>query len=50
MKRPTIDEWIPGIRVVRTYRREWLGSDLAAGLSIAAVALPIGIAYAQLAG
>ena len=29
---------------------EWLRSDLVAGLSVAAVALPIGIAYAQLAG
>jgi high affinity sulfate transporter 1 len=35
---------------LRTYRREWLRSDLVAGLSVAAVALPIGIAYAQLAG
>ena len=45
-----IDKWIPGIATFRTYRREWLGTDLVAGLSIAAVALPIGIAYAQLAG
>jgi high affinity sulfate transporter 1 len=42
--------WIPGLRLLRTYRREWLRSDLVAGLSVAAVALPIGIAYAQLAG
>ena len=45
-----IETWIPGLRVLRTYRREWLRSDLVAGLSVAAVALPIGIAYAQLAG
>jgi high affinity sulfate transporter 1 len=32
------------------YRREWLKSDVAAGLSVAAVALPVAIAYAQLAG
>ena len=42
--------WIPGLRVLRTYRLEWLRNDLVAGLSVAAVALPIGIAYAQLAG
>jgi len=36
--------------MLRTYRGEWLTSDLLAGLSVAAVALPIGIAYAQLAG
>ena len=45
-----IETWIPGLRVLRTYRREWLRSDFVAGLSVAAVALPIGIAYAQLAG
>jgi high affinity sulfate transporter 1 len=42
--------WLPGLRVLRTYRREWLASDLVAGVSVAAVALPIGIAYARLAG
>lgn len=46
----TIARWLPGIELVRTYRREWFSSDLVAGLSVAAVALPIGIAYAQLAG
>src|SRR5499426_3401755 len=45
-----IARWVPGIDLVRHYRREWFSSDLVAGLSIAAVALPIGIAYAQLAG
>jgi high affinity sulfate transporter 1 len=45
-----IARFMPGIQLVRTYRREWFSSDLVAGLSIAAVALPIGIAYAQLAG
>ena len=41
---------MPGIALLRNYRGEWLPNDLMAGLSIAAVALPIGIAYAQLAG
>jgi high affinity sulfate transporter 1 len=45
-----MESWVPGATLIRTYRREWLSSDVAAGLSIAAVALPIGIAYAQLAG
>src|SRR5262245_8211351 len=36
--------------MLRGYRREWLRSDLVSGLSVAAAALPIGIAYAQLAG
>jgi len=42
--------WLPGLRLVHTYRREWLPKDVLAGLSLAAVALPIGIAYAPLVG
>jgi len=45
-----IERWLPGIEALRSYDRSWLGNDLVAGLSVAAVALPIGIAYAQLAG
>src|SRR5262249_56089506 len=45
-----IETWFPGLRLARTYQPEWFRSDLVAGLSVAAVALPIGIAYAQLAG
>ena len=45
-----VARWLPGIELVRNYRREWFPNDAVAGLSIAAVALPIGIAYAQLAG
>jgi len=33
-----------------TYNRADLPSDIIAGLSVAAVALPVGVAYAQLAG
>ena len=40
----------PGLAMLRGYRREWLRADLGAGLSVAAVALPTAIAYAQLAG
>src|SRR5262245_62636058 len=45
-----VDRWAPGLRALREYRRDLFGSDLVAGLSVAAVAIPIGIAYAQLAG
>src|SRR6185369_10293455 len=41
---------LPGMQMLRTYQGDWLTSDLLAGVSVAAVALPIGIAYAQLAG
>ena len=46
-------EWTtvaPGLALLRGYRREWLPADIGAGLSVAAVALPTAIAYAQLAG
>jgi high affinity sulfate transporter 1 len=35
---------------LRQYRRDWLARDLVAGLGIAAIALPIGIAYPAIAG
>ena len=41
---------LPGLPELLTYRRADLSSDLIAGLSVAAVALPVGVAYAQLAG
>ncbi len=41
---------MPGLDTFTRYQRSWLRSDLAAGLSVAAVALPVGIAYAELAG
>jgi len=40
----------PGLAMLGAYRPEWLKYDLAAGLSVAAVAVPTAIAYAQLAG
>lgn len=40
----------PGLPALLRYRRADLPQDLIAGLSVAAVALPVGVAYAQLAG
>jgi high affinity sulfate transporter 1 len=40
----------PGLEAFSHYQVSWLRSDIAAGLSVAAVALPVGIAYADLAG
>lgn len=40
----------PGIEALARYDRRWLCQDLLAGLSVAAIALPVGIAYADLAG
>jgi len=42
--------WLPGLRVVRGYRRENLRGDLVAGLAVTALLVPQGMAYAELAG
>jgi high affinity sulfate transporter 1 len=40
----------PGLVKLLHYRREDISHDLIAGLSVATVALPVGVAYAELAG
>jgi MFS superfamily sulfate permease-like transporter len=40
----------PGLRLLRGYRREWLRSDLVAGVTLAAYLVPAGIGDASLAG
>src|SRR5499426_2479898 len=45
-----MDRFAPGLRQLLAYRREWLREDLVAGVSVAAVAVPTAIAYAQLIG
>lgn len=45
-----IGRFAPGLRQLLDYRREWLHVDFMAGLSVAAVAIPTAIAYAQLIG
>jgi MFS superfamily sulfate permease-like transporter len=45
-----VSQIAPGLAMLRGYQLDWLRYDVAAGLSVAAVALPIAIAYAQLAG
>ena len=45
-----IQRWVPGVGTVRTYRRAWLSADLVAGVVLAAILVPQGMAYAELAG
>ncbi|MGE7955119.1 SulP family inorganic anion transporter [Pseudomonas sp. NPDC089530] len=45
-----LDRWLPGLATLLHYRREWFRYDLQAGLSVAAVQIPIAIAYAQIVG
>ncbi|WP_019934260.1 SulP family inorganic anion transporter [Oceanimonas smirnovii] len=46
----SLSRWMPGLVTLLDYRRDWLADDVRAGLSVAAVALPVAIAYAELAG
>ncbi|WP_045226582.1 SulP family inorganic anion transporter [Methyloterricola oryzae] len=45
-----LGDWLPLLRDLRVYRREWLARDVIAGLSVTAVQIPTAIAYANLAG
>ncbi len=45
-----VETWVPGVRVVRSYKRQWLRADLVAGIVLAAILVPQGMAYAELAG
>lgn len=45
-----VNRWVPGVRTVRTYQRRWTRSDLVAGVVLAAILVPQGMAYAELAG
>ena len=41
---------VPGLAVLRSYRRAWLRYDLIAGLVLAAFLVPVGMGYAQASG
>ena len=45
-----LSRWLPGLANLLQYRREWFRHDLQAGLSVAAIQIPIAIAYAQIVG
>ena len=44
------ERWIPGVRAAHTYQRRWLRTDVLAGVVLAAILVPQGMAYAELAG
>ena len=49
-RKALIGRFAPGLSQLLQYRRAWLRDDLVAGISVAAVAVPTAIAYAQLIG
>jgi high affinity sulfate transporter 1 len=42
--------WLPGLYTLRHYQPQWLVRDLAAGLVLTAVLVPVGMAYSEAAG
>src|SRR5215467_4475899 len=46
----TTPKWIPGVRMITSYRISWLRSDLVAGIVLCTLLVPQGMAYAELAG
>src|SRR3984893_7141385 len=42
--------WLPGIETLRRYEVAWLSHDLVAGLVLATMLVPVGIAYAVASG
>jgi high affinity sulfate transporter 1 len=45
-----LKRWTPGVVSLRRYDRTWLRPDLVAGVVLAAILVPQGMAYAELAG
>ncbi|MGQ7956629.1 SulP family inorganic anion transporter [Pseudomonas sp. SP16.1] len=42
--------WLPGLQLLRQYQPAWLPKDIAAGLVLTAMLVPVGIAYAEASG
>jgi high affinity sulfate transporter 1 len=42
--------WLPGLRILREYKTAWLADDIVAGLVLATILVPVGIAYAVASG
>src|SRR5499426_270241 len=42
--------WLPGLQILRKYKAAWFAGDLMAGLVLATMLVPVGIAYALASG
>jgi high affinity sulfate transporter 1 len=45
-----VGRWLPGARVLASYRASWLRQDVVAGIVLTTLLVPQGMAYAELAG
>ena len=48
--RATWMHWLPGLQTLSRYEARWLGQDFVAGLVLATMLVPVGIAYAVASG
>src|SRR5215472_17196967 len=42
--------WLPGLQILREYQSAWFAGDVMAGLVLATMLVPVGIAYSQASG
>ena len=42
--------WLPGLLTLRRYQASWLRHDIVAGIVLATMLVPVGIAYAEASG
>src|SRR5215471_18647108 len=45
-----LKRWLPGLQILREYQAAWFARDLMAGLVLATMLVPVGIAYALASG
>lgn len=45
-----VQRWLPGLHTLQRYEPRWLGHDIAAGLVLTAVLIPVGMGYAEASG
>ena len=45
-----LERWVPGVRVIRNYQFSWLPKDFAAGITLGALMVPVGLAFGEMAG
>lgn len=45
-----LTRWVPGLTTLRHYQRHWFLNDVAAGLVLTAILVPVGMGYAQASG
>jgi high affinity sulfate transporter 1 len=46
----SLQDWVPGLKVLREYQPAWLRNDITAGFVLSTMLVPVGIAYAVASG